>query len=45
MNGNGKLILSPEYFRSVARVMLDAAEAVHHAHEAESSTATSSPRT
>jgi len=33
-NGNGKLILSPEYFRSVARVMLDAAEAVHHAHEA-----------
>ena len=33
-NGNGKLVLSPEYFRSVARVMLDAAEAVHHAHEA-----------
>ncbi len=33
-NGNGKLILSPAYFRSVARVILDAAEAVHHAHEA-----------
>jgi eukaryotic-like serine/threonine-protein kinase len=33
-HGNGKLILSPEYFRSVARVMLDAAEAVQHAHDA-----------
>jgi serine/threonine protein kinase/WD40 repeat protein len=33
-NGNGKLYLSPGYFRSVARVMLDAAEAVQHAHEA-----------
>jgi len=33
-SSNGKLILSPEYFRSVARVTLDAAEAVHHAHEA-----------
>jgi serine/threonine protein kinase len=33
-NGNGKLILSPAYFRSVARVMIDAAEAVQHAHEA-----------
>ena len=33
-NGDGKLVLSPEYFRSVARVMIDAAEAVHHAHEA-----------
>ena len=33
-NGHGKLTLSPEYFRSVARVMIDAAEAVQHAHEA-----------
>ncbi len=32
--GNGKLVLSPEYFRSVARVMIDAAEALQHAHEA-----------
>jgi serine/threonine protein kinase len=33
-DGDGKLILSPEYFRSVARVMIDAAEALQHAHEA-----------
>jgi len=32
--GNGKLVLSPEYLRSVARVMIDAAEALQHAHEA-----------
>ena len=31
---NGKLVLSPEYFRSVARVMIDAAEALQHAHQA-----------
>jgi serine/threonine protein kinase/WD40 repeat protein len=31
---SGKLVLSPEYFRSVARVMVDAAEAVQHAHDA-----------
>lgn len=31
---NGKLVLSPEYFRSVARVMIDAAEALQHAHDA-----------
>src|SRR5206468_4201670 len=29
-----KLILSAEYVRSVARVVIDAAEAVQHAHEA-----------
>ena len=32
--GNGKLVLSPQYLRSVARVMIDAAEALQHAHEA-----------
>ena len=31
---NGKFVLSLEYFRSVARVMIDAAEALQHAHEA-----------
>src|SRR5207248_11579055 len=29
-----RLALSPEYFRSVAQVLADAAEAVHHAHAA-----------
>jgi serine/threonine protein kinase/WD40 repeat protein len=32
--GNGKLILSAPYLRSVARVMIDAAEALQHAHDA-----------
>ena len=32
--GNDKLVLSSEYVRSVARVIIDAAEAVQHAHEA-----------
>jgi serine/threonine protein kinase len=31
----GPLTLSPEYFRSVAQVMVDAAEALHHAHGAQ----------
>jgi serine/threonine protein kinase/WD40 repeat protein len=33
-DGDGNLGLSSEYFRSVARVMIDAAEALQHAHEA-----------
>jgi serine/threonine protein kinase/WD40 repeat protein len=33
-NGDGKITLSLDYFRSAARVMIDAAEAVQHAHEA-----------
>jgi serine/threonine protein kinase/WD40 repeat protein len=32
-NGDGKITLSLHYFRSAARVMIDAAEAVQHAHE------------
>jgi serine/threonine protein kinase/WD40 repeat protein len=32
--GNGKLALSAKYYDSVARVMIDAAEAVQHAHDA-----------
>jgi eukaryotic-like serine/threonine-protein kinase len=34
VSGNGKLVLSSQYFRSVARVMVDAAEALQHAHNA-----------
>jgi serine/threonine protein kinase/WD40 repeat protein len=33
-SANRKLILRPAYVRSVARVMLDAAEALQHAHDA-----------